>query len=217
MTNMDGSDALDEYSYSGNLSSRSSTPGESYHHPPPLYMTDPSSSSMSQGSDDFPGLPQRNQALIPLILLPPDSALASPRRYHATRLCACVPSMPRGSPQPTHTTTHTTIEVPRRHARPRATNHLTDPFRNGPRVHTDFFIPPPPSTLRPRPVLRRARVEMANAASKHTPADREYIGSLSPHILMEFRDYLFNPTYITINAAKFLDYEWIDVHTLLYT
>ncbi|KAJ6605854.1 hypothetical protein B0H10DRAFT_2195382 [Mycena sp. CBHHK59/15] len=55
---------------------------------------------------------------------------------------------------------------------------------------------------------------MANAASKHTPADREYIGSLSPHILMEFRDYLFNPTYITINAAKFLDYEWIDI-TLL--
>ncbi|KAJ6624307.1 hypothetical protein B0H10DRAFT_2212733 [Mycena sp. CBHHK59/15] len=55
MTNMDGSDALDEYSYSGNLSSRSSTPGESYHHPPPLCMTDPSSSSMSQGSDDFPG------------------------------------------------------------------------------------------------------------------------------------------------------------------
>ncbi|KAJ6523706.1 hypothetical protein B0H10DRAFT_2249742 [Mycena sp. CBHHK59/15] len=31
---------------------------------------------------------------------------------------------------------------------------------------------------------------MANAASKHTPADREYIGSLSPHILMEFRDYV---------------------------
>ncbi|KAJ6550555.1 hypothetical protein B0H10DRAFT_2242638 [Mycena sp. CBHHK59/15] len=55
---------------------------------------------------------------------------------------------------------------------------------------------------------------MANAASKHTPADREYIGSLSPHILMEFRDYLFNPTYITINTAKFLDYEWIDI-TLL--
>ncbi|KAJ7432678.1 hypothetical protein B0H11DRAFT_2378990 [Mycena galericulata] len=47
------------------------------------------------------------------------------------------------------------------------------------------------------------------AASRHPPADREYIGSLSePLALMEFRNYMFSSAYITHNATKFLNYEW---------
>ncbi|KAJ6574171.1 hypothetical protein B0H19DRAFT_1253912 [Mycena capillaripes] len=52
------------------------------------------------------------------------------------------------------------------------------------------------------------------AESTHTPAEREYIGSLSPLTLMEFRNHIFNPTYITNNAAKFLDYEWVNIRLL---
>ncbi|KAJ7622550.1 hypothetical protein B0H17DRAFT_1151676, partial [Mycena rosella] len=48
------------------------------------------------------------------------------------------------------------------------------------------------------------------AGSKHTPADREYLDSLSARLLMEFRNYVFSPTYIALNAAKFLDHEWVD-------
>ncbi|KAJ7787326.1 hypothetical protein B0H14DRAFT_2629504 [Mycena olivaceomarginata] len=53
-----------------------------------------------------------------------------------------------------------------------------------------------------------------DGASIHPPAGQEYIGSLSPLTLMEFRNHIFNPTYITNNAAKFLDYEWVDIALL---
>ncbi|KAJ7235364.1 hypothetical protein C8J57DRAFT_1572122 [Mycena rebaudengoi] len=58
---------------------------------------------------------------------------------------------------------------------------------------------------------------MANGvegASNHTPADQEYIGSLSPLTLMEFRNHIFNPICITNNATKFLDYEWVNIALL---
>ncbi|KAJ7879348.1 hypothetical protein B0H13DRAFT_2543696 [Mycena leptocephala] len=45
----------------------------------------------------------------------------------------------------------------------------------------------------------------AGTGSKHTPADREYLDSLSVRQLMDFRDYLFSPTFIARNASKFLD------------
>ncbi|KAJ7743687.1 hypothetical protein DFH07DRAFT_964017 [Mycena maculata] len=54
----------------------------------------------------------------------------------------------------------------------------------------------------------------AEPRSKHTPADQEYLDSLSARQLMDFRNYLFSPTYIALNAAKFLDYEWVDVGEL---
>ncbi|KAJ7469270.1 hypothetical protein B0H11DRAFT_2435698 [Mycena galericulata] len=52
------------------------------------------------------------------------------------------------------------------------------------------------------------------ATSKHPPADREYIGSLSPLTLMEFRNYMFSSAYITRNATKFLNYEWVNISDL---
>ncbi|KAJ6501024.1 hypothetical protein C8R47DRAFT_1317105 [Mycena vitilis] len=54
----------------------------------------------------------------------------------------------------------------------------------------------------------------AEPRSKHAPADQEYLDSLSARQLMDFRNYLFNPTYIAQNAAKFLDHEWVDVGEL---
>ncbi|KAJ6617802.1 hypothetical protein B0H10DRAFT_2434234 [Mycena sp. CBHHK59/15] len=52
------------------------------------------------------------------------------------------------------------------------------------------------------------------AGAKHTPADREYIDSLSARQLMEFRNYVYSPMYIAANAAKFLDHEWADMAAL---
>ncbi|KAJ7670029.1 hypothetical protein DFH06DRAFT_1321054 [Mycena polygramma] len=54
----------------------------------------------------------------------------------------------------------------------------------------------------------------AEPRSKHAPADKEYLDSLSARQLMDFRNYLFNPTYIAQNAAKFLDHEWVDIGEL---
>ncbi|KAJ7469814.1 hypothetical protein B0H11DRAFT_2238254 [Mycena galericulata] len=54
-----------------------------------------------------------------------------------------------------------------------------------------------------------------SAVSRHPPADREYIGSLSePLTLMEFRNYMFSSAYITRNATKFLNYEWVNISDL---
>ncbi|KAJ6491483.1 hypothetical protein DFH09DRAFT_1453377 [Mycena vulgaris] len=52
------------------------------------------------------------------------------------------------------------------------------------------------------------------AGSKHTPAGQEYLDSLSARLLMEFRNYLFSPTYIALNTAKFLDHEWVHMGVL---
>ncbi|KAJ7730603.1 hypothetical protein DFH07DRAFT_969111 [Mycena maculata] len=51
----------------------------------------------------------------------------------------------------------------------------------------------------------------AESRSKHTPADQEYLDSLSTRQLMDFRNYLFSPTYIALNAAKVLDHGWVDI------
>ncbi|KAJ6598084.1 hypothetical protein DFH09DRAFT_1071134 [Mycena vulgaris] len=56
------------------------------------------------------------------------------------------------------------------------------------------------------------------AGSKHTLAGREYLDSLLARLLMEFQNYIFSPTYITLivilNAGKFLDHEWVDTGVL---
>ncbi|KAJ6514693.1 hypothetical protein DFH09DRAFT_1431702 [Mycena vulgaris] len=52
------------------------------------------------------------------------------------------------------------------------------------------------------------------AGSKHTPTDREYLDSLSACLLMEFWNYVFSPTYIALNVARFLDHEWVDMGVL---
>ncbi|KAJ6524651.1 hypothetical protein DFH09DRAFT_1096053 [Mycena vulgaris] len=52
------------------------------------------------------------------------------------------------------------------------------------------------------------------AGSKHTPAGREYLDSLPARLLMESRNYVFSPTYIALNVAKFLDHEWVDMGVL---
>ncbi|KAJ7465327.1 hypothetical protein B0H11DRAFT_2307912 [Mycena galericulata] len=54
----------------------------------------------------------------------------------------------------------------------------------------------------------------AEPRSKHTPAEQEYLDSLSARQLMDFRNYLFAPTYIALNSAKFLDHEWVDIGEL---
>ncbi|KAJ6527273.1 hypothetical protein DFH09DRAFT_1094940 [Mycena vulgaris] len=51
-------------------------------------------------------------------------------------------------------------------------------------------------------------------ASKHTPADQAYIDGLSARQLMDFRNYVFTPTFVTLNATKFLDHGWIDMTEL---
>ncbi|KAJ6595251.1 hypothetical protein DFH09DRAFT_1413358 [Mycena vulgaris] len=91
-------------------------------------------------------------------------------------------------------------------------------FRNRTRVPSALFSPFPPTTTTPylhRPT-RRKRVKMATegGAASNTLADQEYIGSLSPLKLMEFRNYIFSSAYINNNAAKFLDYEWVDISDL---
>ncbi|KAJ6631964.1 hypothetical protein B0H10DRAFT_2182960 [Mycena sp. CBHHK59/15] len=62
------------------------------------------------------------------------------------------------------------------------------------------------------PGTSKKRVKMA--ASKHTPADRDFLDGLSGRQLTEFRNYMYTPVYITSNAGRLLDQEWIDVPTL---
>ncbi|KAJ6573761.1 hypothetical protein DFH09DRAFT_1078736 [Mycena vulgaris] len=54
----------------------------------------------------------------------------------------------------------------------------------------------------------------AKSQSKHTPADQEYLDSLPVHQLMDFRNFLFTPMCIALNAAKFLNHEWVDIGEL---
>ncbi|KAJ6469411.1 hypothetical protein C8R45DRAFT_1167059, partial [Mycena sanguinolenta] len=50
--------------------------------------------------------------------------------------------------------------------------------------------------------------------SKHTAADQEYLDGLSARRLMDFRNHVFNPKYIEMNATKFLDHRWININLL---
>ncbi|KAF8185240.1 hypothetical protein K438DRAFT_1973954 [Mycena galopus ATCC 62051] len=45
-------------------------------------------------------------------------------------------------------------------------------------------------------------------ADTRSSADQQYFDSLTARQLMDFRDYLFSPTYISLNAGKFLDDKW---------
>ncbi|KAJ7229683.1 hypothetical protein B0H12DRAFT_1077400 [Mycena haematopus] len=55
---------------------------------------------------------------------------------------------------------------------------------------------------------------MPSDASKHPPEDQAYLDNVSNRQLMDFRDYLFSSTFIALNAAKFLDHEWVDIALL---
>ncbi|KAJ6565711.1 hypothetical protein B0H10DRAFT_1076567 [Mycena sp. CBHHK59/15] len=50
--------------------------------------------------------------------------------------------------------------------------------------------------------------------SNHTPSDHSCLDGLPAWQLMAFRDYMFTPTYITSNANRLLDHEWIEIPTL---
>ncbi|KAJ7848455.1 hypothetical protein B0H14DRAFT_2767746, partial [Mycena olivaceomarginata] len=61
------------------------------------------------------------------------------------------------------------------------------------------------------------RVKMADTTSnnsKHTPAEQLFINALPARRLMDFRNYMYSPLYITSNAAGFLCHEWIDLPAL---
>ncbi|KAF8178802.1 hypothetical protein K438DRAFT_1977640 [Mycena galopus ATCC 62051] len=45
-------------------------------------------------------------------------------------------------------------------------------------------------------------------ADTRSSADQQYLDSLTARQLMDFRDYLFSPTYISLNARKFPDDKW---------
>ncbi|KAJ7450993.1 hypothetical protein B0H11DRAFT_2246571 [Mycena galericulata] len=51
-------------------------------------------------------------------------------------------------------------------------------------------------------------------ASKHSAADQAFLDGLPGRKLIEFRNYMFTPSYITSNAGRFLDHEWIDIPAL---
>ncbi|KAF8169337.1 hypothetical protein K438DRAFT_238166 [Mycena galopus ATCC 62051] len=46
-------------------------------------------------------------------------------------------------------------------------------------------------------------------ADTRSSADQQYLDSLTARQLMDFRDYFFSPTYISLNAGKFLDDKWV--------
>ncbi|KAF8173410.1 hypothetical protein K438DRAFT_1980955 [Mycena galopus ATCC 62051] len=48
-------------------------------------------------------------------------------------------------------------------------------------------------------------------AKVRSPANQEYVDSLTARRLMDFRNYLFFPTYITHNAGQFLNDEWVGI------
>ncbi|KAJ6580328.1 hypothetical protein B0H10DRAFT_2443268 [Mycena sp. CBHHK59/15] len=65
--------------------------------------------------------------------------------------------------------------------------------------------------------VSRKPVKMAvNGAKawKHSPADQEFLDSLSTRDLMDFRNYMYSPIYIASNAGRFLDHEWINIPNL---
>ncbi|KAF8198687.1 hypothetical protein K438DRAFT_1966650 [Mycena galopus ATCC 62051] len=49
-------------------------------------------------------------------------------------------------------------------------------------------------------------------ADTRSSADQQYLDSLTARQLMDFRDYFFTPTYISLNAGKFLDDKWVKPH-----
>ncbi|KAJ7434886.1 hypothetical protein B0H11DRAFT_2369439 [Mycena galericulata] len=51
-------------------------------------------------------------------------------------------------------------------------------------------------------------------ASKHSAADQAFLDGLPGRKLIEFRNYMFTPSYITSNAGRFLDHKWIDIPAL---
>ncbi|KAJ7720978.1 hypothetical protein DFH07DRAFT_972444 [Mycena maculata] len=51
-------------------------------------------------------------------------------------------------------------------------------------------------------------------ASKHSATDQAFLDDLPGRKLIEFRNYMFTPSYITSNAGRFLDHEWIDIPAL---
>ncbi|KAJ7618202.1 hypothetical protein DFH06DRAFT_1145014 [Mycena polygramma] len=80
-------------------------------------------------------------------------------------------------------------------------------FRGYTRARSPLFF----SHHHPRHPLAPTRQKRVKSASKCLPMPND---SLSARQLMDFRNYLFTPTYIAHNAAKFLDHEWVDIGEL---
>ncbi|KAJ6555257.1 hypothetical protein B0H10DRAFT_2231394 [Mycena sp. CBHHK59/15] len=51
------------------------------------------------------------------------------------------------------------------------------------------------------------------APSKHTPAEQELLEGLTGRQVKEFRNFMYTGEFIALNAARFLDHEWIDIPT----
>ncbi|KAJ7193761.1 hypothetical protein GGX14DRAFT_577033 [Mycena pura] len=67
------------------------------------------------------------------------------------------------------------------------------------------FSPPTTTTHLVSPPTRKQRVEMpldAGSPTKHISADQDFLDSLPAHQLIDFRNYLFTPTYIAHNAER---------------
>ncbi|KAJ6624569.1 hypothetical protein B0H10DRAFT_2186634 [Mycena sp. CBHHK59/15] len=52
------------------------------------------------------------------------------------------------------------------------------------------------------------------APSKHTPAEQEFLEGLTGRQVKEFRNFMYTGEFIALNAARFLDHEWIDIPTV---
>ncbi|KAJ7502216.1 hypothetical protein B0H11DRAFT_2365550 [Mycena galericulata] len=80
--------------------------------------------------------------------------------------------------------------------------------------------PPPPhflpltTTVPPTNQYRRRVEKRVKMASKHSAADQAFLDGLPGRKLIESRNYMFTPSYITSNAGRFLDHEWIDIPAL---
>ncbi|KAJ6579863.1 hypothetical protein B0H10DRAFT_2443344 [Mycena sp. CBHHK59/15] len=105
-------------------------------------------------------------------------------------------------------------------ASPRRWYHGTFHFENVPpvgcpAVGTDtsclgnFFVPLPLPTTTPTCAQRRITM----APSKHTPAEQELLEGLTGRQVKEFRNFMYTGEFIALNAARFLDHEWIDIPT----
>ncbi|KAJ6576292.1 hypothetical protein B0H10DRAFT_1963534 [Mycena sp. CBHHK59/15] len=80
------------------------------------------------------------------------------------------------------------------------------PTRHASAIFSSLFLFPPPP-----PTCAQRRITMA--PSKHTPAEQELLEGLTGRQVKEFRNFMYTGEFIALNAARFLDHEWIDIPT----
>ncbi|KAJ7733395.1 hypothetical protein DFH07DRAFT_780616 [Mycena maculata] len=62
---------------------------------------------------------------------------------------------------------------------------------------------------------RRIRESPQHPQQVHAPPEQDFLDGLPGRKLMEFGNYMYTPAYITSNAGRFLDHEWIDLPGML--